>query len=68
MSCVRRRPEGRTEPEAMVRVAPYYTARLETGGERNVYHNDNECPRGKEISKADLRSGTDERPLCNVCK
>jgi hypothetical protein len=52
----------------MVRVAPYYTARLETGGERNVYHNDNECPRGKEISKADLRSGTDERPLCNVCK
>ena len=52
----------------MARVAPYYTARPETGGERNVYHNDDECPRGREISAADLRKGTDDRPLCKVCK
>jgi hypothetical protein len=52
----------------MARVAPYHTARPETGGERNVYHNDNECPRGKEITPQDLRSGTDGRPLCKVCK
>ncbi len=37
----------------MSRVAAYHTARPETGGERNVYHNDDECPRGKEISKED---------------
>jgi hypothetical protein len=52
----------------MARVAPYYTARPETGGERNVYHNDDQCPRGLEISAADLRKGTDDRPLCKVCK
>ena len=52
----------------MARVNPYHTARPETGGERNVHHNDDECPRGKEISAADWRKGTDGRPLCKVCK
>ncbi len=52
----------------MTRVAAYHTARPETGGERNVYHNDDQCPRGKEISKEDWRSGTAGRPLCKVCK
>jgi hypothetical protein len=52
----------------MARVPAYHTGRPETGGERNVYHNDNECPRGKEISAADLRKGMDGRPLCKVCK
>jgi hypothetical protein len=52
----------------MARVAPYHTVRPETGGERNVYHNDDECPRGKEITQQDWQSGTDGRPLCKVCK
>jgi hypothetical protein len=52
----------------MARVTPYHSARPETQGERNVYHNDDECPRGKEITSADKRQGTDERPLCKVCK
>jgi len=56
------------EKNQMARVAAYHTARPETGGERNVYHNDDECPRGKEISKEDWRSGTDGRDLCKVCK
>jgi hypothetical protein len=52
----------------MARVAAYHTARPETDDERNVYHNDDECPRGKEISAADLRLGAAGRPLCKVCK
>ena len=60
--------ESEQGDEEMARVAPYHTARPETGGEHNVHHNDSECPRGKEISAADWRSGTDGRPLCKVCK
>ena len=52
----------------MARVSPYHTTRPETGGERNVYHNDDQCPRGKEITAADKAQGTANRPLCKVCK
>ncbi len=51
----------------MARVDPYHTIIPETPPERDVYHNDDECPRGLEIKKEHEREGTDERPLCKVC-
>jgi len=32
-----------------MKVAPYHTVVPEYGGERNVYHNDNQCPDGRRI-------------------
>jgi hypothetical protein len=50
-----------------VKVAAYHTSRPETGGERDVYHDHNDCPDGRRIEKQHLRSGTAGRPRCKDC-
>jgi hypothetical protein len=53
----------------MSRVSPYHTTSLEYGPEhRNVYHNDGNCPAGKQIKPEHRASGTADRPLCKDCK
>jgi len=32
-----------------------------------VYHDNNDCPAGKQIKKENRRSGTNNRPLCKRC-
>jgi hypothetical protein len=50
-----------------VKVAPYHTSRPETGGERDVYHDHNECPDGRRILPEHKRSGMAGRPRCKEC-
>jgi hypothetical protein len=52
----------------MAKVAPYHTSTPEKPyGERDVYHDHNDCPRGRQIEPSNLRSGTANRPRCEVC-
>jgi hypothetical protein len=50
-----------------MKVAPYHTSVPEYGGERNVYHDNNQCPDGKRIKEEHKKAGTDGRPLCKEC-
>lgn len=34
---------------------------------RNVYHNNNDCPSGKQIQQRHRESGTGGKPLCERC-
>lgn len=52
----------------MAKVLPYHTSQPEYGGERNVYHDQSECPAGKRIKPWHKRSGTAGRPKCDDCK
>lgn len=45
----------------MARVAPWHSA---VGG---VYHNNTACSEGQAIGLKNLRAGTGNRPLCDVC-
>jgi len=36
--------------------------------DRRVYHNNNKCPSGYDISKKERRSGTASYRLCTNCK
>ena len=46
----------------------YHTNSSEYGPKnREVYHNNNDCPEGKRIKKDHREPGTDNRPLCKVC-
>jgi hypothetical protein len=51
-----------------MKVNPYHTTRLEYGGERNVYHDNNACADGKRIKPEHRESGKAGRPLCKECK
>jgi len=33
-----------------------------------VYHNDSECPDGRNIPQGERRPGTDGYPLCTICR
>lgn len=46
--------------------SPYYTSADEDNDK--CYHNDNECPAGKKILKKNKKYGTNNRPLCKLCK
>jgi hypothetical protein len=52
-----------------MKVAPYHTTTPEAGqpGNRNVYHDHNECPDGERILPQHRRSGTANRPKCDWC-
>lgn len=51
----------------MATVSPYHTVVPEYGGERDVYHDQSECPAGKRIKAEHRRSGTAGRPKCKDC-
>jgi hypothetical protein len=52
-----------------MKVPPYHTSSIHyTSEERNVYHNDNQCPAGKRIKPEHKTAGTANRPLCKDCQ
>lgn len=52
----------------MAKVAPYHTITPERPyGERDVYHDHDNCPTGRLIEARNRRAGTDERPRCLDC-
>jgi hypothetical protein len=47
----------------------YHTNSLEyPPSHRDVYHNDLDCPNGKQIKKEHRVDGTAGRPLCKHCE
>jgi len=53
----------------MARVAAYHTITPEQEyGQRNVYHDRDDCPDGRRILPANRRAGTAGRPRCDACK
>ena len=53
----------------MARVAAYHTTTPEQEfGQRNVYHDHDDCPDGRRILPANRRAGTAGRPPCDACK
>jgi hypothetical protein len=52
----------------MTKVAPYHTVVPEYGGERNVYHDQRDCPPGKRIKPEHRTSGIAGRPKCKDCQ
>ena len=63
--------EGKTNTlsrkDFMGKVLPYHTIILETEGERDVYHDQSECPAGRRIKPEHKSSGTAGRPKCLDC-
>jgi hypothetical protein len=52
----------------VAKVSPYHTNSPEYPPEnRNVYHDDDECPDGKRIKPEHRVSGDAGRPLCKEC-
>jgi hypothetical protein len=52
----------------MAKIAPYHTTSIEySTEERNVYHDQSECPDGKRIKPEHKASGTAGRPRCKEC-
>ncbi len=51
-----------------MKVAPYHTIVPEYGGERDVYHDQSECPAGKRIKPEHRTPGTAGRPKCKDCQ
>ena len=59
---------GRTVRRAPEAVGTYYTTSQEYApSHRAVYHTDNACPYGKEITASHRQSGTGGRTLCSYC-
>lgn len=53
----------------MAKVPAYHTNSPEyPPTHRNVYHNDDECPYGKEIRPWHRQDGDAGRPLCDECQ
>lgn len=50
-----------------MKVAPYPTSVPEYGGERDVYHDQSECPAGRRMKPGHRTRGTDRRPKCKDC-
>lgn len=56
------------ESTTMAKVAPYHTITPERPyGERDVYHDHNNCPTGQQIEPQNRRQGTAGRPRCVDC-
>ena len=52
----------------MARVSPYHTDSPEyPPSHRNVYHDDDQCPNGKQIQLKHRKSGEGNRPRCEHC-
>ena len=52
----------------MAKVPPYHTITPERPyGERDVYHDHNDCPTGRLIEPRNRRPGTASRPRCRDC-
>ena len=52
----------------MAKVYPYHTkSDEETYGQRNVYHDHDDCPDGKRIKPKNRELGSDGRPRCKEC-
>jgi hypothetical protein len=51
----------------MAKVEYHTTVLHYTAAERNVYHNNNDCPAGKRIKPEHRTSGRAGRPLCKDC-
>jgi hypothetical protein len=52
----------------MAKVPPYHTTTPERPyGERDVYHDHNDCPAGRRIEPQHRRPGTAGRPRCLDC-
>ena len=52
----------------MAKVAKYHTTNQEyPPTHRNVYHDHDDCPYGKEIKSWDRVSGEGNRPRCKEC-
>jgi hypothetical protein len=53
----------------MAQCSPYHTITDEAhDGQRNVYHNYDNCPDGSRIKPENWASGIDGRPRCDECK
>jgi hypothetical protein len=53
----------------MTKVSPYHTTHLHySPQERNVHHDNDQCPAGKRIKPEHRAPGTAERPLCKDCQ
>jgi hypothetical protein len=52
----------------MAKVPAYHTSLSEYGGERDVYHDHDDCPAGRRIKLEHRTSGTANRPKCDDCK
>jgi hypothetical protein len=48
----------------MARIPPWYSIRQQDG---NVYHDDNQCPLGREIEEKYRRTGHRCRVRCRAC-
>jgi len=52
----------------MAKVSPYHTDSPEyPPSHRNVYHDHDDCPAGKEIKPQHRKAGTAGRPRCDDC-
>lgn len=52
----------------MSAVAPYHTTHTKyMPGQRDVYHDRDDCRYGREISHGDRDPGEGHRPLCREC-
>lgn len=52
----------------MAKVAAYHTITPEKPyGERDVYHDHDDCPTGRRIEQQNRRTGTANRPRCEDC-
>lgn len=51
----------------MAKVHPYHTEIPEYQGERDVYHDHDDCPAGRRIRPWHRRAGTANRPKCKDC-
>jgi hypothetical protein len=53
----------------MAKVAPYHTNSHESGSNRNVHHDRDDCYEGQKIEKKHkVENSTGGKPLCLVCK
>ena len=51
----------------MSKVSPYHTVEPELPPERNVYHDHDDCPTGKQIHRDNKQPGMADRPRCKDC-
>lgn len=59
---------SRTEVAGMAKVGPYHTTSPEYPPKhRNVYHDHDDCPAGREIQQRHRVPGKGDRPRCDDC-
>ena len=51
-----------------MQVYPYHTKTEEEPGQRDVHHDHDDCSDGMRIKPKNKEAGTNEKPLCDVCK